>query len=99
MGEPRDARMFIGPWVGEGDACRIDCWVNEAVSAGARVLCGGRREGRLYAATWLENVDPRQKVSCVEVFGPVATLEPFDDFRDAIRIANDSVYGLQAGVF
>jgi acyl-CoA reductase-like NAD-dependent aldehyde dehydrogenase len=51
------------------------------------------------AATYLENVDPRQQISCAEAFGPVATIEPFDDFRTAVRQANDSAYGLQAGVF
>jgi len=69
------------------------------VAAGARVLCGGRRQGPCYEATWLENVDPQQKISCREVFGPVATLQPFDDFDEALRGANDSVYGLQCGVF
>lgn len=98
-GDPLDEQTFLGPLITEGDARRIEEWVNEAVAAGARVLCGGRRDGAFYAATYLENVDPRQKVSCGEVFGPVATLQPFDDFKDAVRIANDSVYGLQCGVF
>jgi acyl-CoA reductase-like NAD-dependent aldehyde dehydrogenase len=73
--------------------------VSEAVSSGARVLCGGRRDGSFFAATWLENVPRDQKVSCAEAFGPVATLEPFDDFRQAVAIANDSPFGLQAGLF
>lgn len=98
-GDPLNETTFLGPLITEGDARRIEQWVAEAVAAGARVLCGGRRDGAFYAATYLESVDPRQKVSCVEVFGPVATLQPFDDFADAIRSANDSVYGLQAGVF
>jgi acyl-CoA reductase-like NAD-dependent aldehyde dehydrogenase len=98
-GDPLDEAVVLGPLISEADARRIEQWVNEAVAAGARVLCGGRRSGVFYEATYLENVDPRQKVSCVEVFGPVATLQPFDEFAETVRIANDSVYGLQCGVF
>ncbi len=98
-GDPLAEDTFLGPLISETEARRVEAWVGEAVAAGARVLCGGRREGAFYAATWLENVDRRQKVSCAEVFGPVATLEPFEDFRAAVRVANDSDYGLQAGEF
>lgn len=99
MGDPLDEETFLGPLITEEDAHRVETWVQEAVDAGATVLCGGRREGAMYAATYLERVDPAQKVSCKEVFGPVATLEPFEDFAEAIEKANDSAYGLQAGVF
>ena len=99
MGDPLDEETFIGPLITQGDAERVESWVDEAVAVGARVLVGGKRDGVFYAPTLLENVDPRMRVSCVEVFGPVATLQPFDDFDDALRIVNDSVYGLQAGVF
>jgi len=98
-GDPLEEDTFLGPLISEGDAKRVESWVNEAVAAGATIACGGKRRGVLYEATYLESVDPRQKVSCVEVFGPVATLQPFDDFKQAVAIANDSVYGLQAGVF
>ena len=98
-GDPLDEETFLGPMISENDAKRIESWVNEAVAAGARVLCGGRGNGVFYEATLLENVDTHQKISCVEAFGPVATLQPFADFKEAIRIVNDSVYGLQTGVF
>jgi acyl-CoA reductase-like NAD-dependent aldehyde dehydrogenase len=98
-GDPLDEQTFLGPLITEADALRIEQWVGEAVVAGARVLCGGHRDGGVYEATYLENVDPRQKISCIEVFGPVATIQPFDEFADAVRIANDSRYGLQCGVF
>jgi acyl-CoA reductase-like NAD-dependent aldehyde dehydrogenase len=98
-GDPLDERTFLGPLISQPDAERIEQWVDEAISGGAKILCGGKRHGAFYEATILENVDPRMKVSCVEAFGPVATLQPFSDFTDAIRIANDSVFGLQAGVF
>ena len=98
-GDPLDENTFLGPLISEADARRVEQWVDAAVSAGAKVLCGGRRKGTFYDATYLEDVDPQQNISCVEAFGPVATLQPFDRFADALRAANDSVYGLQAGVF
>jgi acyl-CoA reductase-like NAD-dependent aldehyde dehydrogenase len=98
-GDPLSEDTFLGPLITVGDAKRIEQWVNEAVAAGARVLCGGKRNGPFYEATYLENVDPRQKVSCHEVFAPVATLQPFESFKQAVAAVNDSVYGLQAGVF
>ncbi|MFQ5807173.1 MAG: aldehyde dehydrogenase family protein [Phycisphaerae bacterium] len=98
-GDPLDEDTFLGPLITEDDAKRIETWVNEAVAAGAKVLCGGKRNGVFFEATYLENVDRWQKVSCHEVFGPVATLQPFDTFKQAVAIVNDSVYGLQAGVF
>src|SRR2546428_9336372 len=99
MGDPLDEQTFLGPLITEDDARRIEEWVNEARQRGARVLCGGRREAALYAATWLENVPHDVRISCQEAFGPIATLEPFDDFADALRVANESEFGLQCGVF
>jgi len=98
-GDPLSEDTFLGPLITVDDAKRIEAWINEAVAAGAKVLCGGQRNGAFFEATYLENVDRRQKVSCHEVFGPVATLQPFDTFKEAVAIVNDSVYGLQAGVF
>lgn len=98
-GDPLDEHTFLGPLITEDNARRVEAWVQEALAAGATLLCGGRRDGVFFDATYLENVDPRQKVSCVEVFGPVATLRPFAGFEEAVHIANESVYGLQCGVF
>ncbi|MFQ5463661.1 MAG: aldehyde dehydrogenase family protein, partial [Phycisphaerae bacterium] len=99
VGDPRDEQTFLGPMISEVEAKRIESWVGEAVEGGARVICGGQRNGAFYDATLLEHVDPRMKISCVEAFGPVATIEPFASFQEAVRRANDSRYGLQAGVF
>lgn len=100
MGDPKDETTFLGPLISEKDAQRVDDWVREASSGGARVLCGGRRVGRFfYEATILENVPKSSKINCEEVFGPVMTIEPFDTFDHACAIANDSRYGLQTGVF
>lgn len=99
LGDPLAEDTALGPLISVADCQRVEHWINDAVAAGARLLCGGRRVGFCLEATYLADVDPRQPISCREVFGPVATVQPFDDFRDAVRIANDSVYGLQCGVF
>ena len=98
-GDPLEEDTFLGPLITEDDAKRVEQWTNEAVAAGAKILCGAKRSGAFFEATYLESVDPRQKVNCHEVFGPLATLQPFDTFKQAVAIVNDSVYGLQAGVF
>jgi acyl-CoA reductase-like NAD-dependent aldehyde dehydrogenase len=98
-GDPLDEDTFLGPMISEHDAKRVEQWVKEAIDGGAKLICGGRRNGVFYDATLLENVEPHMRISCQEVFGPVATVQPFVEFRDAVRMANDSVYGLQAGVF
>ena len=98
-GDPMAEDTFLGPLISLNDAKRIEQWVQEAVAGGAKVIVGGKRYGAFFDATLLENVERHMKLSCVEAFGPVATLQPFTEFADAVRVANDSVYGLQAGVF
>ncbi len=98
-GDPLNEDTFLGPMITENDAKRMEEWVNEAVEGGGRIVCGGKRDGVFYAATILENVDPKMRVSCIEAFGPVAVMQPFSDFKIAVEIANDSIYGLQAGIF
>jgi acyl-CoA reductase-like NAD-dependent aldehyde dehydrogenase len=99
LGDPLDEETALGPLITPEDAQRVEQWIGEAVAAGASVLCGGARHGACMEATYVANVDPRQPLSCQEVFGPVAVLGRFEDFADAVRMANDSRYGLQAGVF
>jgi len=98
-GDPLNEDTFLGPLISLNDAKRIEQWVSEAIGGGANLICGGKRNGVFFDATLLENVRPDMKISCTEAFGPVATLQPFVDFKDAVRVVNDSVYGLQAGVF
>ena len=98
-GDPREERTFIGPMIDAGEAERLHGWIGAAVAAGARLLCGGAREGAMLQASLLENVDPRLPLSAEEAFGPVALLQPFEEFDDALRTVNASRYGLQAGVF
>ena len=98
-GDPKDRGVFIGPMISEGEAKRLDGWIQEAVAKGATLLCGGRREGAMLEATLLENVDRDTKLNIEEAFGPVACLGKFNDFGDALDIVNDSKFGLQAGIF
>jgi acyl-CoA reductase-like NAD-dependent aldehyde dehydrogenase len=98
-GNPMDEAVFIGPMISDKEAERLDGWVQSAVKAGAKVLCGGKRKGTLMDATLLEGVPHDEPLRTEEAFGPVAILSPFDDFEDALREVNDSVFGLQAGVF
>src|SRR5690349_17597904 len=81
-GDPKDERTFIGPMIDEKEAVRLDSWIQDAVNAGAKLLCGGKRDKTMLQATVLENVDPQQKVSCLEAFGPVALLQKYRDFDE-----------------
>lgn len=98
-GDPREEATFIGPMIDEKEAARLDGWIQEAVAGGARILCGGKREGAMLEATLLESVARGQKVREEEAFGPVAILSKFTDFEAALDEVNDSRFGLQAGVF
>jgi acyl-CoA reductase-like NAD-dependent aldehyde dehydrogenase len=98
-GNPRREETFIGPMISEEEAARLDTWIKAAVARGARVLVGGRRQGAMLDATLLENVPKDADVCAKEAFGPVAVLSWFEDFDAALDEVNDSVYGLQAGVF
>lgn len=98
-GDPLDEATMIGPMITEEAAIRAVAWVQEAVEQGADILCGGTREGAMVAPTILANVQPSMKVVCAEVFAPIVSLIPFDSEEEVIRAANDSEYGLQAGVF
>lgn len=99
MGDPRDEKTFIGPVIDEDSAKRIESWVAAAERKGAKRLAGGKRKGNLVPATLLEKVPRDSDLYRKEVFGPVAILEPFYDFDQAIERVNDSDFGLQAGVF
>ncbi|MBW2270692.1 MAG: aldehyde dehydrogenase family protein [Deltaproteobacteria bacterium] len=99
MGDPKEESTFIGPMISEQEAVRLDAWIQSALGAGGTLLCGGRREGAMLEATLLENVPDEAAVVCQEAFGPVAVLSRYSDFDAALAAVNDSVFGLQAGVF
>ena len=98
-GDPMDESTDVGPLIREGDAIRTTAWIDEAVRAGARLLCGGRRTHNLVEPTILTGTKPDMKVNCQEIFGPVVTVEPYQNFDQALRQVNHSAYGMQAGVF
>ncbi len=98
-GDPKKEDTFLGPMISEGEAARVQEWIQEAVDSGATLLCGGGREGALLEATLLENVPPDLRICCQEAFGPVAVLSPFTEFETVLKEVNDSDFGLQAGLF
>mgnify|MGYP002623566937 CR=1 FL=1 len=98
-GDPKDEETFIGPMISEGEAKRLDDWIQSAVKAGGKILCGGQRDGAMLQATLLEDIPADQKICAEEAFGPVDVLSRFASFDEALRSVNDSVFGLQAGIF
>ncbi len=99
VGDPLDERSDVGPMIDEANARRATEWVEEAVGSGARLLCGGARNGTLMQPTVLSGTRPEMRVNCLEIFAPVVTVEAYDDFAGAVAMVNNSSYGLQAGVF
>jgi acyl-CoA reductase-like NAD-dependent aldehyde dehydrogenase len=98
-GDPKKKDTFIGPMIDEVAATRLGDWIEEARKAGAKLLCGGKRNGAILEATLMEGVPENAKVNRMEVFGPFALLAPFKKFDDVVAMVNDSDYGLQAGIF
>jgi acyl-CoA reductase-like NAD-dependent aldehyde dehydrogenase len=98
-GDPLSKDTDITAMIDEANAKRVEEWVSEAVNEGATILCGGKRDGAYYEPTVLTNIKSEMKVSCLEVFGPVVTLQPYSNFYDAVSLVNNTNYGLQAGVF
>jgi glyceraldehyde-3-phosphate dehydrogenase (NADP+) len=102
QGNPSDASCINGPLIDAGNVKRIKTWVDEALEEGANALVGAEiidNEHNIYGATLLENAPNTSKVVQEEVFGPVAVLQKAKDFEEALRIVNDSVYGLQVGIY
>jgi acyl-CoA reductase-like NAD-dependent aldehyde dehydrogenase len=98
-GDPHDQNTFVGPMIDVREAERLEGWINEAVSGGAKLLCGGKRDGAMLEATLLEDVDPDTNLNKEEAFGPAAFLVRFSTWEEAVHIVNDSKFGLQAGIF
>lgn len=99
LGDPMDKSTQISSMIDEANAIRVEQWVNEAITDGAKVICGGKRNGTYYQPTVLVDTKPKMKVCALEIFGPVVTLEKFNTFEEAIDEVNNSEFGLQAGVF
>jgi acyl-CoA reductase-like NAD-dependent aldehyde dehydrogenase len=98
-GNQLDEKTKVGPMVKESEAVRVEDWIQAAVAGGARLAAGGGRRGAIYIPAVVADVKPDMRISRDELFGPAVAVTPFDTIEDAIVLANDSVYGLAAGIF
>jgi acyl-CoA reductase-like NAD-dependent aldehyde dehydrogenase len=99
VGDPMDPDTDVSALISEDDRDRVRAWIEEAVSQGARVRCGGQVKDDVLLPTVLTDVTPDMRVCRDEVFGPVVAVQTYTDFEDALRLSNDTHYGLQAAVF
>lgn len=99
VGDPRDPATVLGPMISAEEAARAEAWVAEAVAAGARLVCGGRRRGAILEPTILIDVNRDMKVLCEEIFAPVMSVVPFDTLDEVIAAVNGTAFGLAAGIF
>jgi len=98
-GNPLQPDCFVGPLISEGDAKRIEGWVNDAVNHGGEVLAGGKRYGQVYDATIVARCDRKCDLWVEEAFAPVIIVEPYSDFKQAVASVNDSKFGIHCGLF
>jgi len=98
-GDPSHDGVICGPLIDEANAERVMQWISRAREAGGRLVAGGERDGNVVSPTLLEETPDDQPVVADEVFGPVACLDAYEDFEQALLMVNDSRYGLQAGIF
>jgi succinate-semialdehyde dehydrogenase/glutarate-semialdehyde dehydrogenase len=99
FGDPRKADTVCGPVISEAEAIRIDEWIRDATSRGAKLLAGGQRKGSVVPPTLLTGVDDSMAVGCREIFGPVMCIVPFSTLDEAIARVNATPYGLATGIF
>lgn len=99
VGNPFDDDTDVASMITEEDAKKIEGWINDAVKNGAKVIAGGTRDSAVLKPTIITNTNNKMDVNSKEVFAPLITVTMFDDFKKAVDEVNDSIYGLQAGVF
>lgn len=99
VGDPADEETFLGPLINEEAAERAEHWVQNAADEGAEVLCGGKRAGKIFPPTVVNNVTDEMKIVCEEVFAPIVSIVKVKDFGEALGKINDSPYGLQYSIF
>lgn len=99
VGNPLDPDCDVGPMISDEAADRASRWMRDAVAEGAKLLIGGKREGRLLWPTVLTNTRPDMKVMCQEAFAPLVSIVTYRDFDEALKLLGDSPYGLQAGLY
>ncbi|TBL78561.1 aldehyde dehydrogenase family protein [Paenibacillus thalictri] len=99
VGDPADEQTDISAMIHARETERIEAWINEAVEAGARIGCGGKREGAVLLPTVMLDVTPDMSVSCQEAFAPIVSIVPYDNLDEAIELTNRSAYGLNIGIY
>jgi acyl-CoA reductase-like NAD-dependent aldehyde dehydrogenase len=99
VGNPLDPETDVGPMISDEAAARAEAWIRDAVAAGATIVTGGRREGRLVWPTVLTGTRPEMAVMCQEAFAPLVSIVPYRSFDEALSLLDASPYGLQAGVY
>jgi acyl-CoA reductase-like NAD-dependent aldehyde dehydrogenase len=99
IGDPKDEETDIGPMINEEAAKRAKLWIDDAVEKGAKIETGGEQTGTVLTPTIMTNVDRNMKIIAEEVFAPIVSVIPFEREDEVVKFANDSIYGLQAGVF
>jgi acyl-CoA reductase-like NAD-dependent aldehyde dehydrogenase len=100
FGDPKDPEVSVGPLINEKAAKKVEDLVNDAVNKGAKILCGGKRYALgYYEPTVLDFVNKNMKIAWEETFGPVVTIIRVNDFEEAIKLSNESEYGLDACIF
>ena len=99
VGNPLEKDCDVGPMIELKEAERAEAWVKEAVHEGAKVVVGGKRDGRVMHPTVLTDVRSEMKVMCQEAFAPLVSIYEYDTFENAVAMVEDSPYGLQAGVY
>jgi len=98
-GNPLQEDCFVGPLITEGDAKRIEGWVNEALTKGATLLAGGKRYAQVYDCTIVENVPRNCDLFFEEAFAPCVTVQKYSDFKEVINMVNDGKFGIHMGLF
>lgn len=99
VGDPLDENTDLSAMINSREADRIESWIREAVDAGAKIGCGGRRDGSTFSPTVLLDVTRDMSVSCKEVFAPIVSIVPYRSLDEAIELVNDSMYGLNVGIY
>ncbi len=98
-GNPLEENTDISVLIDQQNADRVEQWVNEAVAGGSTLLCGGKKYGAFFEPTVLTNTNTSMKVNSLEIFGPVVTIDVFEEFSESLQKVNETSFGLQAGVF
>ncbi|MCD5323395.1 MULTISPECIES: aldehyde dehydrogenase family protein [Pontibacillus] len=99
IGDPLDEGTDFGPMITEEAAERAKTWIDDAVKNGATIETGGEQRGTILTPTIMTNVKSDMKIIAEEVFAPIVSIIPFETEEEVVQAANDSIYGLQAGIF